>query len=158
MAGHRQEYRRELVITTVGVVAGRVLAVNRHPNADLIRLATVDLGRGDAVQIVFGGPPIVSPGSLVPAAVPGSRLRPGGRKMRRRNYRGQSSYGMLCSLAELGWDPVGPDEVALLRDVRPGDSLDGYAWDWWTIVVEPVEPVLIPAPTLTLPQMVPTPV
>lgn len=146
-----QEYRRELVTTTEGVVAGRVLAVNPHPNADLIRLATVDLGRGQAVQIVFGGPPIVRPGDLVPVAPPGARL-PGVKKMRRRKYRGQSSYGMLCSLAEIGWDPKGPDEVALLRDVRPGDVLDGYAWDWWTIVIEPVK-VLIPA--VQRPQMIP---
>lgn len=136
--------------TTEGVVAGRVLAVNPHPNADFIRLATVDLGRGQAVQIVFGGPPIVRSGHLVPVAVPGARL-PGVKKMRRRNYRGQSSYGMLCSLAELGWDPAGPDEVALLRNVQPGDSLDGYAWDWWTIV----QPVKVLIPAVARPQLVP---
>jgi hypothetical protein len=65
---------------------------------------------------------------------------------------------MLCSLAELGWDPERYDEVALLRRVPPGSPLGGYTmWDCWTIVAEPVEPVHIPPPTLAIAQMVPTP-
>lgn len=108
---------------TSGVVVGRVVSVAPHLNAQYLRLALVDLGSGEPVQIVFGGPPNVQEGDLVPVAPPGSRIP--GQKMRRRRYRGESSYGMLCSLAELGWNPTGPDEVALLRNVTPGDCLDG---------------------------------
>lgn len=121
-----------------GVVVGRVVEVKPHPNADRIRLARVDLGTGDPVQIVFGGPPNVHEGDLVPVAPPGSRL-PGPhnmQKMRRRRYRGESSYGMLCSLAELGWNLNGPDEVALLRNVKPGDPLDRVtATEWQSLVI-----------------------
>ena len=117
-------YIHALVEITSGVVVGRVVEVKRHPNADRIRLALVDLGIGEPVQIVFGGPPNVHEGDLVPVAPPGSRLPNKLHEMRRRRYRGESSYGMLCSLAELGWNPDAPDEVALLRNVTPGDSLD----------------------------------
>jgi phenylalanyl-tRNA synthetase beta chain len=131
-------YHPVLVGITSGVIVGRVVEVKRHPNADRIRMDWVDLGIGETVQIVFGGPPNVHAGDLVPVAPPGSRL-PGPykmQKMRRRRYRGQSSHGMLCSLAELGWNPDGPDEVALLRDVTPGDSLDKVtATDWQSLAI-----------------------
>ena len=43
---------------------------------------------------------------------------------------------MLCSLAELGWNEDGPDEVALLCNVTPGDSLDKVAeTDWQSLVI-----------------------
>jgi tRNA-binding EMAP/Myf-like protein len=119
--------------TSRGVVAGLVVAVQDHPNADIIRIARVDINAGKQLQIVFGGPPIVTPGCLVPVAPPGSRVGIGSqeRKMRRRTYRGTFSEGMLCSLAELGWDRNGPDEVALLKDVAPGELIDDFADGRW---------------------------
>ncbi|MGH3672506.1 MAG: GNAT family N-acetyltransferase [Pseudonocardiaceae bacterium] len=116
-------------MTTIGVIVGRIVEIKSHPNADRIRLARVDIGQGESHQIIFGGPPIVLIGSLVPVAPPGSRLSPGGKKIRRRRYRHEDSQGMLCSLAELGLDSNAPDEVALLRDVSPGDTLDGLTFD-----------------------------
>lgn len=121
---------------TFGVVVGRVVEVKPHPNADFIQLAQVDLGIGEPVQIVFGGPPNVKEGSLVAVAPPGSRLPPRWKKMRRRRYRGESSHGMLCSLGELGWDTTAPEEVALLHNVTPGASLDGVtATEWPPLVI-----------------------
>jgi phenylalanyl-tRNA synthetase beta chain len=119
-------------MVNAGIVAGEVIKVQPHPNAERIRLAYVDVGGGRMpMQIVFGGPPIVVAGSLVAVAPPGARVCAKAKKMRRRNYRGESSYGMLCSSAELGWDPDGPDEVALLDGVRPGTPLDDYGPDTW---------------------------
>jgi hypothetical protein len=46
------------------------------------------------------------------------------KKMRARRYRGERSHGMLCSLDELGWIRGGPDEVATLCDLTPGELLD----------------------------------
>jgi tRNA-binding EMAP/Myf-like protein len=103
----------------------------------------VDLG-GNAgpVQIVFGGERMLLKGELVPAAPPGSwaiMRRPGigirRKKMRVRNYRGQRSHGMLCSLDELGWTRRGPDEVAVLRGVTPGQRLDDLPSHWRPEVV-----------------------
>jgi hypothetical protein len=44
--------------------------------------------------------------------------------MRARRYRGEWSHGMLCSLDELGWIHGGPNEVAVLHSLTPGQSLD----------------------------------
>ncbi|GAB2531644.1 hypothetical protein [Nocardia heshunensis] len=111
---------------TRGVVVARVLEVRPHPNAERIWLATVDLGDGSKHQVVYGGQRPDMEGELVPAAPPGARL-PGRKKMRRRNYRGMSSYGMLCSSDELGWTFNLVDEVAILdpnSGLVPGQSLD----------------------------------
>lgn len=123
---------------TRGVVVGLVVAVHRHPNAKWIWLADVDLGNGDPpIRIVWGGKTgIVQPGSLVPVAPPGARLD--GVKIRRRKYRGQVSNGMLCSLAELGWNNNVSDRVALLDPaalLHPGASLDHYANNGWQSIV-----------------------
>lgn len=125
-------------MATRGVIVGRVIEVRDHPNADEIWLAYVDLGDGEeAAQIVFGGlGKVVQQGCLVPVAPPGSRIpdpvKLNGRKMRRRNYRGQSSHGMLCSLAELGWDHGVKNQVAIFADgsLKPGDSLDERGGQW----------------------------
>ncbi|WNV83827.1 hypothetical protein [Umezawaea sp. Da 62-37] len=110
------------------VVVGLVVEVHIHPGGDFIRLAMVDIG-SSMVQIVFGGPDLVCAGDFVPVAPPGTRL-PGRKKMRRAKFRGQISHGMLGSAAEFGWQPDGPDEVALLNPsgLHPGSRLDGARW------------------------------
>lgn len=121
-----------VIIGITGAVAGEVDKVRSHPRGNFIWLADVDLGDGDGlVQIVFGGAHKLTGGELVPVAPPGSRVAfqyPDAsrrtKKMRARRYRGERSHGMLCSLDELGWLQGGPDEVAVLRDLKPGQSLD----------------------------------
>lgn len=109
---------------TDGVVAGRVIEVNRHPAADLIRIAIVDIG-AEKLQVVFGGLDVVRAGDTVPVAPPGSRVPARRKRMRTRKFRGQTSQGMFCSVRELGWAYECPDEVALLRrDMQPGAPLD----------------------------------
>jgi phenylalanyl-tRNA synthetase beta chain len=123
-------------VGTRGVVVGRVIKVRPHPYGDRIWLADLDIGADYQPQVVWGGVPVVEPGSFVPVALPGSRL-PGG-KIRRRRYRKEISEGMLCSLAELGWDSTVTDRVALLKassDLQPGDSLDDCGADWKSIVL-----------------------
>jgi tRNA-binding EMAP/Myf-like protein len=118
-----------------GVVVGKIVKVRPHPRGERIWLADVDIGADFQLQIVWGGSPILEEGSLVPVAPPGARLPDG--KMRRRRYRGEISEGMLCSLAELGWDRSITDCVALLDNsigLRPGESLDEHDTDWWSIV------------------------
>ena len=127
-----------MVIVTAGAKVGRVLEVSDHPNGHRIWLTKIDLGSGQKVQIVFGGQHKVQAGDLVPVAPPGARVqvRPADlynparfRKMRVRRYRGERSYGMLCSLDELGWYVNGPDEVAVLRGLEPGDCLHSLPVD-----------------------------
>ena len=127
------------------VVVGRLLAVDRHPNADKLWLTSVDVGREAPLQVVCGADNI-SVGDLVPVALVGAVL-PGGRRIERSKIRGVESQGMLCSAIELGLGddaegihllggatddlPLGADlgplvgEVVLDVDVKPnrGDAL-----------------------------------
>jgi tRNA-binding EMAP/Myf-like protein len=129
-----------------GVIVGRITKIRRHPGGVRIWLADLDIGTDYQPQIVWGGEPIVTEGDLVPVAPPGARLpaTTGKRatcKIRRRRYRGEISEGMLCSLAELGWDLSVTDRVALLEDstgLEPGDSLDDVGGDWKLIVRQAV--------------------
>ena len=82
------------------VVVGRVLDVARHPNADTLWLAKVDVG-GDAPLGIVCGAQNLEVGQLVPAALVGAVL-PGNRRIERSRIRGEVSEGMLCSAIELG--------------------------------------------------------
>jgi phenylalanyl-tRNA synthetase beta chain len=116
-------------VSTSGVIVGRVIDVQPHPNGERIRLALVDVGDDEKVQIVFGGIDNVLPGAYVPVAPPGARVPVQRRKMRRERFRGSSSHGMLCSLLDLGWALSAPDEVAQLHRVKIGDPLDDITAD-----------------------------
>jgi phenylalanyl-tRNA synthetase beta chain len=83
------------------VVVGRVLEVRRHPNADTLWLARVEVdAAGGELDIVCGAQNL-EVGQLVPTALPGAEL-PGGRRIERSRIRGVVSNGMLCSAVELG--------------------------------------------------------
>lgn len=83
-----------------GIVVGRLLSVERHPNADTLWLTSVDVGGEGPLQVVCGANNI-APGQLVPVAQVGSLL-PGGRRIGKSKIRGVESQGMLCSAVELG--------------------------------------------------------
>lgn len=125
------------IVVIYGARAGLVVDVRDHPHGERIRLSYVDLGDGRLpVQIVFGGQYRVQVNDLVPVAPPGAKVVveqippvvPRLKKMRNRRYRGMRSHGMLCSLNELGWAFEGPDEVATLRNIAPGETLDGLSY------------------------------
>ena len=87
------------------VFVGRVLAVEPHPNADRLRLATVDIGDGSPHTVVCGAPNVAA-GQTVAFAVEGATL-PGAatgkrRQLKRAKIRGVESAGMVCSERELG--------------------------------------------------------
>ena len=83
------------------VVVGRLLHVERHPNADTLWLTRVDVGpAGGELEIVCGAQNLEI-GQLVPTALVGAVL-PGDRRIERSRIRGVVSNGMLCSAIELG--------------------------------------------------------
>jgi phenylalanyl-tRNA synthetase beta chain len=92
-----------------GVIVARIDAVAPHPNADRLRVCTVDAGTGAALQIVCGAPN-ASAGMKVPCALPGALL-PGGFAIKATTMRGVESKGMLCSAKELG---ISEDAAGLL--------------------------------------------
>ncbi len=100
------------------VVVGRLLAVQRHPNADSLWLTRVDVGpAGGELEIVCGAQNL-EVGQLVPAALVGAVL-PGDRRIERSKIRGVTSNGMLCSAVELS---VGTDADGI-HILGTGDEL-----------------------------------
>ena len=83
-----------------GVVVARVVEIRPIPGADRIRLALVDAGGDEPVEVVCGAWNYVV-GDVVPFATVGAVLA-GGVEITRRKMRGVTSNGMLCSATELG--------------------------------------------------------
>ncbi|MBC8570092.1 phenylalanine--tRNA ligase subunit beta [Zongyangia hominis] len=82
------------------VIVGKILSIEKHPDADKLVVCQVDVGAGEPIQIVTGATNLVE-GDVVPVAMDNSTL-PGGKKIRKGKLRGVLSNGMLCSLGELG--------------------------------------------------------
>jgi phenylalanyl-tRNA synthetase beta chain len=91
------------------ILIGRVLEVQKHPNADRLSLCLVEAGAGP-VAVVCGARNVQA-GKLYPYAPVGAVL-PGGVKLERRAIRGVESHGMLCSAKELG---LGDDHAGILE-------------------------------------------
>jgi phenylalanyl-tRNA synthetase beta chain len=98
-----------------GIVIGKVLTCIQHPNADRLKITTVDLGSGDPVQIVCGAPNVEA-GQKVPVATIGTTLyddKGVGFKIKKGKIRGEESHGMICAEDELGLG-VGHDGIMVL--------------------------------------------
>lgn len=105
-----------------GVVTGRILSMERHPNSDHLWICQVDIGGGRPLQIVTGAQNL-SGGEMVPVCVDGSTL-PGGKTIRSGKLRGELSEGMLASGAELLVDDhlypgAGVDGILVFREEHP---------------------------------------
>jgi phenylalanyl-tRNA synthetase beta chain len=104
-----------------GVVVGYVQTCGKHPDADKLRVCTVDAGQGEPLQIVCGAPNVAA-GQKVPVALVGARL-PGGVHIKRAKLRGVESQGMICSARELGLnDKLLPKEQQEGILVLPADT------------------------------------
>lgn len=88
-----------------GVVAGKVIALEKHANADKLRVATVDVGTGETLQIVCGAPNIAEEQKVAVATVGTELTGKDGKtfKIKEAKLRGVDSFGMICSEAELGF-------------------------------------------------------
>lgn len=88
-----------------GIVVGKILTVNPHPNADRLKVCEISLGR-ETVRVVSGAPNLAE-GALVPVVRAGGRL-PNGQAVEAAVFRGEKSDGMICSRAELGLEEKSP--------------------------------------------------
>jgi phenylalanyl-tRNA synthetase beta chain len=87
-----------------GVVVGKVLTCEKHPNADKLKKTTVDVGSGKVLNIVCGAPN-VEEGQTVPVAVVGTKIydKTGNFfEIKEAKIRGEVSQGMICAEDELG--------------------------------------------------------
>lgn len=82
------------------VVVGKILSIEKHPDADKLVVCQVDIAKDTPVQIVTGATN-VAVGDVIPVCLDGAKL-PGGKVIKKGKLRGVVSEGMLCSLSELG--------------------------------------------------------
>ncbi|MFW5899566.1 MAG: phenylalanine--tRNA ligase subunit beta [Desulfovermiculus sp.] len=80
-------------------VIGRVTKCLPHPNADKLKLCSVDVGQGDVLQIVCGAPNVATGQNVVVARI--GTVLPGGQLIERVNIRGRESAGMILSEKEM---------------------------------------------------------
>lgn len=114
-----------------GVVVGLVKAVNPHPNADRLRLATVDYGAGE--MTVVCGAPNVAAGQKIAFARAGAKLIDGhtGKPavLKPAKIRGVESQGMVCSEKELGLSQEHEGILVLPSEAAIGTPLDAVLGD-----------------------------
>jgi len=87
-----------------GIVVGEVLTCKQHPNADRLKITTVNIGAGEPLQIVCGAPNVAA-GQKVPVATIGTTLYSEtgeAWKIKKGKIRGEESHGMICAEDELG--------------------------------------------------------
>jgi phenylalanyl-tRNA synthetase beta chain len=92
-----------------GFVVGRVVSAEQHPNADRLRVCSVDTGEGE--RTIVCGAPNVAAGQTVAVALPGATM-PGGEKLRKAKLRKVTSEGMILSISEL---EIGEDADGILE-------------------------------------------
>ena len=111
-----------------GIVIGKVLTCEEHPNSDHLHITTVDLGLAEPVQIVCGAPNVAA-GQTVVVATVGTTLYDGDKEfqIKKSKIRGVESFGMICAEDEIG---VGTshDGIIVLADgaAAPGTPAADY--------------------------------
>ncbi len=129
MSGSNIETAEAFSEKLAGIKLGKIIKIERHPDADKLVICKVNIGDED-LQIVTGAPnvyegalvPVATHGSKVPGPLHGQEKVEGGVVIKRGKLRGVESNGMLCSCSELGFK----DSIA------PLDSKDGI----WTLPEE----------------------
>ena len=105
-----------------GIVVGEVLTCEQHPNADRLKITTVNLGNGEPVQIVCGAPNVAA-GQKVPVATVGTTLydeKGTPWEIKKSKIRGESSHGMICAEDELGLGQSHEGIMVMDSDLEPG--------------------------------------
>ncbi len=138
LSGSHVENYKEYDKNLEKIVVGKVLSVERHPDADKLVVCKVDVGEEDPIQIVTGAPNVFE-GALVPTVLDGGRVAGGhdggelpkdGIKIKKGKLRGVESFGMMCAIEELGSSremyPEAPEDGIYIfsedSGVKPGDD------------------------------------
>ena len=120
------------------IVVGKILSIERHPDADKLVVCQVDVGQEAPIQIVTGAPN-VKVGDVVPTVLDGGKVAGGhdggelpkdGIKIKKGKLRGVESFGMMCAIEELGSSrdlyPEAPEDGVYIfpedAGVKPGDD------------------------------------
>ena len=133
LTGTKVEGYKELDKNLEKIVVGEILSIEKHPDADKLIICQVDIGN-ETIQIVTGAPnvsvgdkvPVVLDGGKVAGGHDGSPLPENGIKIKKGKLRGVESFGMMCSIDELGQDKnYFPDAPENGIYILPNDSKVG---------------------------------
>lgn len=110
-----------------GIVIGKVLTCEDHPDSDHLHVTTVDLGEGEPVQIVCGAPNVAA-GQTVVVATVGTTLYDGDKefKIKKSKIRGMESFGMICAEDEIGIGKSHDGIIVLNEEIKPGTPAADY--------------------------------
>ena len=103
-----------------GFKVAKVLTAVKHPNADKLKLLSVDIGDKEPLQVVCGAPNARA-GIKGVLGLPGATVPSSGMELKKSEIRGVESFGMMCSLSELG---LGEDHDGIIE--LPEDATVGY--------------------------------
>ena len=104
-----------------GVVVGKILEINKHPNADRLQLTKIDIGKNKKLDIVCGAQNI-KVGDKVPVALIGAKL-PSRILIQEAEIRGVKSFGMLCAEDELDLGKGHAGVLILKNDAKIGEEI-----------------------------------
>ncbi len=122
--GHEVDGVEDVAAEFSNIVVGKVLKVERHPDADKLSVCSVDPGNGETLQIVCGAPNVRADMKVAVALV-GAKLADG-LKIRKARLRGVESQGMICSSKELGLGEDADGIMGLNPDAPNGADFREY--------------------------------
>lgn len=110
-----------------GIVIGKVLTCEPHPDSDHLHVTTVDLGEGNIETIVCGAPNVAA-GQTVVVATVGTVLKMGDKelKIKKSKIRGVESCGMICAEDEIGVGTSHAGIIVIDKDIAPGTPAASY--------------------------------
>lgn len=110
-----------------GLVIGKVLTCEEHPDSDHLHVTTVDLGDGVPTQIVCGAPNVAA-GQTVVVATVGTKLYDGDKEfqIKKSKIRGVESFGMICAEDEIGVGTSHDGIIVIKEDVAAGTPAAEY--------------------------------
>jgi len=110
-----------------GIVIGKVLTCEQHPNADKLSVTTVDVGMEEPLHIVCGAPNVAA-GQTVPVATVGAVMYFGDEPfaIKKTKLRGEPSEGMICAEDELGLGTSHAGIMVLDDDIPAGTPAKDY--------------------------------
>jgi phenylalanyl-tRNA synthetase beta chain len=114
-------------------VVGKVLTAEQHPNADRLRVCTVDVGDGEVAHIVCGAPNVAA-GQTVAVARPGA-IMPDGTRLKKAKLRGEPSEGMILAEDELAIG-TSHDGIMVLDDALAAGTYLAEVFPLQTAVLE----------------------
>ena len=102
------------------VLAGKIIEINKHPNADKLQIAKVLINESEPAKQIVCGAKNIEIGQIVPVALPNAivinRTNGLALEIKAGQIRGENSAGMLCSAPELGIESINPEGIYILPE------------------------------------------